>query len=206
MPHTRPQYAAIERGVLVVSISVQLRARRLRQKSDRVRNQSHASSMTFRCERKTRSQTATPGDALSNPNTLENVWCLNESPNGAMYPTNVPPAFVWRDVDATNAVVNSDHGVHGVAPPSGKDIVVMWWQEACDTNCLIQYPGSDVAVLFDWRGEDSGPNVNSANDVLQLYAQARAKFPNATVRSGGLDDVAESLMRPTSQQASRARC
>lgn len=51
-------------------------------------------------------------------------------------------------------------------------------------------------MLFDWRGEDSGPNVNSADDVLKLYAQARAKFPNATVRSGGLDDVAESLMRP----------
>ena len=72
----------------------------------------------------------------------------------------------------------------------------MWWEEACDQNCLIQYPGSDIAVLFDWRGEDSGPNVNSADDVLKLYAQARAKFPNATVRSAGLDDIAESLLRP----------
>ena len=51
-------------------------------------------------------------------------------------------------------------------------------------------------MLFDWRGEDSGPNVNSAADVLRLYAQARAKFPNAAVRAGGLDDVAESLLRP----------
>ena len=28
----------------------------------------------------------------------------------------------------------------------------------------------DTAVYFDWRGEDSGPNVGSAKDVLGLYA------------------------------------
>lgn len=124
------------------------------------------------------------------------IEAINESPNGAMYPTNVPPAFVWRDQDPDNCVVNQQHGVEGVQPPSGQDIVVMWWEEKCDENCFQQYPGSDVAVLFDWRGEDSGPNVGSAADVLKLYAQARAKFPNATVRAAGLDDVAESLLRP----------
>ena len=35
-------------------------------------------------------------------------------------------------------------------------------------NVRGRYPGSDVAVLFDWRGEDSGPNVNSADDVLKV--------------------------------------
>lgn len=124
------------------------------------------------------------------------ILAINEAPNGAMFPTNVPPAFVWRDADTANAVVNQQHGVKGVAPPSGKEIVVMWWEQGCDTNCLKQYPGSDVAVLFNWRGEDSGPNVGSAADVLKLYAQARDAFPNATVRAAGLDNVAESLLRP----------
>ena len=124
------------------------------------------------------------------------VQAINESPNGAMYPTNVPPAFVWRDADEGNAVVNEEHGVSGVSPPSGKDMLTMWWEEDCDTRCLRQFPGSDVAVLFDWQGEDSGPNVNSAADVLKLYEQARSSFPNATVRAAGLDEVAESLLRP----------
>eukprot|EP01052_Picozoa_sp_SAG31_P028952 SAG31_NODE_2838_length_5017_cov_3.102074_3_plen_163_part_00 len=144
-----------------------------------------------------------------------------------MFPTNVPPAFVWRDADPLNAVVNQAHGVKGVAPPSGQEIVVMWWEADCDTFCLKQYPGSgeiaacwilccasesaacwilccasdqiisfvDVAVLYNWRGEDSGPNVNSAADVLKLYALARQAFPNATVRAAGMDDVTQSLLR-----------
>jgi hypothetical protein len=84
------------------------------------------------------------------------VKAINESPNGAMYPTNVPPAFVWRDADTANAVVNSTVPVRGVSPPSGEEILVMWWEQACDTNCIQTFPGSDVAVLYDWRGEDSG--------------------------------------------------
>ena len=38
--------------------------------------------------------------------------------------------------------------------------------------------------------------MGSAQDVLRLYAQARAQFPNAAVRSASLDDVARSLLRP----------
>ena len=38
--------------------------------------------------------------------------------------------------------------------------------------------------------------MNSAADVLKLYEQARSSFPNATVRAAGLDEVAESLLRP----------
>lgn len=124
------------------------------------------------------------------------ISAINQSPNGAMYPTNVPPAFIWADRDTDNTIVNQNHSVAGVAPPSGQQMLVMWWQQACDTFCLQQFPGSDVAVLFDWRGEDSGPNVGSAADVLALYAQARAAFPNATVRGAGMDEVAESLLRP----------
>ena len=51
-------------------------------------------------------------------------------------------------------------------------------------------------TIDSWQGEDSGPNVNSAADVLKLYEQARSSFPNATVRAAGLDEVAESLLRP----------
>jgi hypothetical protein len=111
------------------------------------------------------------------PILLENgIGAINEAPNGAMHPTNVPPAFIWKDADSVNHVVNQQHGVAGVTPPSGKEIVVMWWEEGCDSNCLRQFPGSDVAVLFDWRGEDSGPNVGSAADVLKLYAQVRGSL------------------------------
>eukprot|EP00039_Didymoeca_costata_P021307 m.344143 g.344143 ORF g.344143 m.344143 type:complete len:974 (-) comp23897_c0_seq1:105-3026(-) len=124
------------------------------------------------------------------------VKAINEAPNGAMLPTNVPPAFIWRDEDSENTVVNTTN-VDGVSPPSGEEILVMWWQEDCHGKCFRVYPGSDTAVLFDWVGEDSGPNVNSASDVLQLYAEAREQFPNATsIKSASLDDVASALLRP----------
>jgi hypothetical protein len=68
------------------------------------------------------------------PILLENgIGAINESPNGAMYPTNVPPAFVWKDTDSVNSVVNQQHGVSGVAPPSNKEIVVMW----CEKNHVL---------------------------------------------------------------------
>ena len=46
--------------------------------------------------------------------------------------------------------------VAGVSPPSGEETLVMWWQQDCDTFCMQKFPQSDLAVLFDWRGEDSG--------------------------------------------------
>lgn len=117
------------------------------------------------------------------------------------YPTNVPPAFVWRDADSdpAHAAAVSSTAVAGVSPPSGKDILVMWFEQTCDTFCTQKYPGADTAVLFDWRGEDSGPNIGSAADILKLYDQARTQFPNAEVRSGSLDELAEALLQPTTR-------
>lgn len=49
---------------------------------------------------------------------------------------------------------------------------------------------------MDWQGEDTGPNVNSASDVIKLYNDARRRFPGAEVRAGGLEDKAQALLRP----------
>jgi len=67
-------------------------------------------------------------------------------------------------------------------------------QGGCDMICFQTFPGCDTAVSFYWTGEDSGPNVGKAG-VLKLYAQARARFPGAVVRAGGLDDVATALLK-----------
>ena len=123
------------------------------------------------------------------------IAAINEAPNGAMYSTNVPPAFVWRDEDTANDVVNRPHGVAGVSPPSGKELLVMWWQGGnnvqeggCGTMCLKQFPGSDVAVLFDWRGEDSGP----CSRTKALRVSLRASLP-CTLNAAGQSWVALSL-------------
>ena len=61
----------------------------------------------------------------------------SQAPNGAMAPTNVPPAFIWRDSGLqTNAT-----DIPGVTASSGKETLVMWWQSECDTMCFQQYPG-----------------------------------------------------------------
>ena len=99
------------------------------------------------------------------------ILAINESPNGAMAATNLPPAFIWKDGGiATNA-----SGVDGVVPASQQEILTMWWEGSCDTYCFRAYPGCDMAVSYDWRGEDSGPNVGRAEDILGMYAAARAR-------------------------------
>ena len=71
----------------------------------------------------------------------------------------------------------------------------------CDMVCFQTYPGCDTAVYFDWIGEDSGPNVASAADVLALYAKARARFPGAEVSMGSLDDIVDALLQPAARAA-----
>ena len=119
------------------------------------------------------------------------VLAINEAPNGGMIPTNVPPAFIWKDRGATGVSYSN------IRPPSGVEILAMWSDPGvCDEVCIRTFPGCDVAVYMDWQGEDSGPNVNNASDVLKLYDDARKLFPGAEVRAAGLEDKARALLRP----------
>eukprot|EP00035_Acanthoeca_spectabilis_P029436 m.474504 g.474504 ORF g.474504 m.474504 type:complete len:967 (-) comp36357_c0_seq1:352-3252(-) len=117
---------------------------------------------------------------------------INQAPNGALYPANVPPAFIWKD-QGPDGGTQQGADVPGVVNPSGAEMLTLWWQSECHFRCFQQYPLCDTAVFYDWKGEDSGPNVASAADVLALYAAARVAFPDAEVVSGSLDDVAAAL-------------
>ena len=134
------------------------------------------------------------------------VKAINIAPNAQMAPANVPPAFIWKDVDASAPAGSHPQqgagGSFGVKHPSGKEMLTLFWDGwnyglkgqpglGCDMVCFQTFPGCDTAVYFDWSGEDSGPNVHSADAVLELYAQARARFPGAEVAAGGLDDIVD---------------
>jgi hypothetical protein len=140
------------------------------------------------------------------------VRAINIAPNAQMSPANVPPAFIWKDADAAQPQQAAGGSSFGVKDPSGKEMLTMFWDGwnygikgqpglGCDMVCFQTYPGCDTAVYFDWIGEDSGPNVNSAADVLALYAKARARFPGAEVFAGGLDDIADALLQPAARAA-----
>ena len=67
------------------------------------------------------------------------VTAINQAPNGAMYPANVPPAFVWKDVGPPGADSGGD--VDGVRDPSGKQVLTLWWEDECHFTCFQSYPG-----------------------------------------------------------------
>ena len=133
------------------------------------------------------------------------VQAINIAPNAQPAPANVPPAFIWKDGPRQKHGNGSQ--LFGVSSPSGQEMLTLFWdgwnygipgqpELGCDMVCFQTFPGCDTAVYFNWIGEDSGPNVDSAAAVLALYAKARAKFPGAEVVSGGLDVIVEALLQP----------
>ena len=127
----------------------------------------------------------------------------------------MPPAFIWRDAPSAKQLsdtLNSSSRLFGVDSPTGTEMLTLFWDGwnygvpgqpdgGCDMICFQTFPGCDVAVYFNWLGEDSGPNVADAAAVLQLYEQARARFPGAEVVSGGLDVIVEALLQPAARAA-----
>ena len=142
------------------------------------------------------------------------IQAINIAPNAQPAPANVPPAFIWRDSPSSQRKANQFNGsrLFGVDTPSGKEMLTLFWdgwnygvpgqpQGGCDMVCFQTFPGCDVAVYFNWLGEDSGPNVADAAAVLKLYEQAREQFPGAEVVSGGLDVIVEALLQPAARGA-----
>jgi hypothetical protein len=139
------------------------------------------------------------------------VRAINIAPNAQMAPSNVPPAFVWKDSGSGGGGGNGS-SLFGVKDPSNQEMLTLFWDGwnygipgqpsgGCNMICYQTFPGCDTAVYFDWRGEDSGPNVDSAADVLKLYAEARAQYPGAEVVAGGLEDIVSALLKPAAYAA-----
>jgi hypothetical protein len=88
---------------------------------------------------------------------------------------DVPPLFVWRD------------------RPSGTDVVVTYESKYGDTSTVFVLP-SGVALVANWKGDNSGPAPVDAvvNDTLAL----RQRFPRAQVITSTFDEFFRAANMP----------
>ncbi|MDQ2841645.1 MAG: hypothetical protein M3Y72_11525 [Acidobacteriota bacterium] len=95
------------------------------------------------------------------------VIFLDIGVNSASTPPDVPPVFVWRD-------------------PAGASIIVMYHRS--NYGGVVRVPGSDLAVAIEVRDDNSGPHT--IDEIRQIYARLRARYPGAAVRASNLTEIA----------------
>lgn len=89
--------------------------------------------------------------------------------NPASKAVDVPEVFRWRF--------------------SGKEIFVMY--NGGGYGDFTHIPGTDTYVYFAHTNDNLGPQ--SAGEVMKVYADIHAKFPDAAVVAGDLNDVADEV-------------
>jgi hypothetical protein len=89
--------------------------------------------------------------------------------NGGSTPAELPPLFLWRDADGASLAMMYHHEYGGVA-------VV---------------PGSDLALVTEVRGDNSGPHT--ADEIAKIHADLAAQFPNAEIGAANLSEMANAL-------------
>lgn len=90
--------------------------------------------------------------------------------NTASTMPSVPPVFVWRDPDGAELIVMYQHSYGGP----------------------MTVPGLSEAITFAHTLDNRGPQT--AEQVVQLFAEIQAEFPQATVKASTLDAFAAALL------------
>ena len=107
---------------------------------------------------------------IIDPIAAHGVTFLDIGVNDASTPAEVPPIFLWRSSQGGELTVMYHLGYGGVA--------------------LV--PGSNLAVSIEVRGDNSGPHT--PEEIRQIYAGLRQRFPNATVIATNLADIANAVL------------
>jgi hypothetical protein len=89
--------------------------------------------------------------------------------NGGSTPAVLPPIFLWKD-------------------PGGASLAMMYHHEYGDVAVV---PGSDLALVTEVRGDNSGPHT--ADEIAKIHADLHAQFPNAEIRAASLSEMANAL-------------
>jgi hypothetical protein len=97
------------------------------------------------------------------------VTFLEIGVNGGSTPAQLPPIFLWKD-------------------PSGASLTMMYHHEYGDVAVI---PGSDLALVTEVRGDNSGPHT--LDEIAKIHADLKAQFPNAEVRAASLSEMADAL-------------
>ena len=105
------------------------------------------------------------------------VKAMTIGANGYSHPAAVPRAFVWRDPSSGLSLPLFYHPL-GYGGIGADDAVVL--------------PGHDQAIVFDWRGDNSGP-PQSISEVVTQFASISALFPGAAVVASTIDAFVATL-------------
>ena len=89
--------------------------------------------------------------------------------NGASAVPDTPPVFRWRNTD-------------------GKEIIVMY-QASYGGDTVL--PDGKTAVSINFTHDNAGPHTIA--QIKEIYARARAQYPNATIAATSLNEVAADL-------------
>ena len=97
------------------------------------------------------------------------VTFLEVGVNGGSTAAALPPVFSWKD-------------------PSGATLDVMYhWQY----GAVARVPGSDLALVTEVRGDNSGPHT--PEEIDKIHAALATRFPNAEIRAASLTEMANAL-------------
>lgn len=98
------------------------------------------------------------------------VKFLHIGVNSASTPPEVPALFVWKD-------------------SSGATLTVMYQHKGYGGVVLV--PGSDLAVAIEMADDNAGPH--SMAEIRKIYADLRARFPQAEIRASNLSEIANAV-------------
>ncbi|MEO6964916.1 MAG: DUF5054 domain-containing protein [Acidobacteriaceae bacterium] len=97
------------------------------------------------------------------------VKLLDIGVNSSVTPPQVPPIFVWQDLDGSRVVMLYHHDYGGI----------------------VQVPHSDLAISVEMRADNSGPHT--VEEIKTIYADLRRQFPNASITAANLSDIANAV-------------
>ena len=106
---------------------------------------------------------------ISPPLAKHGVTFLEIGVNGGSTFAELPPIFLWKD-------------------PSGASLAMMYHHEY---GGIAVVPGSDLAVVTEVRGDNSGPH--KPEEIAKIHADLAARFPNAEITASSLSEMANAI-------------
>jgi hypothetical protein len=106
---------------------------------------------------------------MIHPLTGHGVTFLEIGVNGGSTPAELPPTFLWKN-------------------PTGASLAVMYHH---DYGAVAVVPGSDLALVTEVRGDNSGPHT--AEEIAKIHADLAARFPSAEITAANLSEMANAL-------------
>jgi Domain of unknown function (DUF5054) len=103
------------------------------------------------------------------PLARQGVTFLEIGTNGGSTPAELPPLFLWKD-------------------PSGASLIMMYHHQY---GGVALVPGSDLALVTEVRGDNSGPH--RLEEIDKIHTGLEARFPEAEIRAASLTEMAEAV-------------